>query len=147
MDQAEFLAKVHAAIPEAVPFSPGKEGARGKGGYILLITLAAPVPFERKALGAHSLTGRLLYVGSARGGGGIAARVGRHMQRGKGVRWHVDELTNAAQFASALVLPGGDECSIVARLLACGAFEAAVRGFGSSDCSLCPAHLLRPVAD
>jgi Uri superfamily endonuclease len=147
MDEAALLATVHAAIPEAVAIASDDAVANGKGAYILLFTLAEPVQFVRRALGAHHISGPLLYVGSARGGGGIAARVGRHMQRGKAVRWHVDELTNAARSVSALALPDGDECSLVARLIASGAFESAVRGFGSSDCKVCPAHLLRPIED
>jgi hypothetical protein len=37
--------------------------------------------------------GRYLYCGSAKGRGGLKARLSRHMRRGKSVRWHVDQLT------------------------------------------------------
>jgi Uri superfamily endonuclease len=36
--------------------------------------------------------GRYLYCGSAKGRGGLKARLSRHMRRGKSVRWHVDQL-------------------------------------------------------
>jgi Uri superfamily endonuclease len=34
--------------------------------------------------------GRYVYCGSAKGLGGLKARLSRHMRRGKSVRWHVD---------------------------------------------------------
>jgi Uri superfamily endonuclease len=37
--------------------------------------------------------GRYLYCGSAKGPGGLKARLSRHMRRGKSVRWHIDRLT------------------------------------------------------
>ena len=37
--------------------------------------------------------GRYLYCGSAKGRGGLKARLSRHMRRGTSVRWHVDQLT------------------------------------------------------
>jgi Uri superfamily endonuclease len=36
--------------------------------------------------------GRYLYCGSAKGRGGLKARLSRHMRRGESVRWHVDQL-------------------------------------------------------
>lgn len=141
MDRASLHALVRALLPDAVEAVP--QGVTGA--YVLLISLAAPVHFKRAALGAHILSGDLLYIGSACGSGGIAARVARHVKRDKSVRWHVDELTNAAQLVSALSIVDGDECAIVARLLGSGRFTPALRGFGSSDCRVCAAHLLEPV--
>jgi Uri superfamily endonuclease len=37
--------------------------------------------------------GRYLYCGSAKGPGGLKARLSRHTRRGKSVRLHVDQLT------------------------------------------------------
>ncbi|MGE5504370.1 MAG: GIY-YIG nuclease family protein, partial [Actinomycetota bacterium] len=83
--------------------------------------------------------GRYLYCGSARGPGGLRARVGRHMRKGKVVRWHVDRLTEAGRVVGAWVFEGGDECGLVARL---AHLPVPIPGFGSSDCKVCPSHLL-----
>lgn len=115
------------------------------GAYVLLIELAQPVRFSRPALGEAVLSGWLAYVGSARGCGGLRARLGRHFRPGKTVRWHVDELTNAAADMVALAIPDGSECALVERLVQSGRFEPAMAGFGSSDCRHCTAHLLRPI--
>ncbi|MGE5612498.1 MAG: DUF123 domain-containing protein, partial [Bacillota bacterium] len=65
--------------PATIPATPGA--------YVLVIRL------DRAAAGLPA--GRYLYCGSARGPGGLRARVGRHMRKGKVVRWHVDRLTEA----------------------------------------------------
>lgn len=131
-------AEVHAETGEGLVVSPGA--------YVLVIEPAEPVTFARKGIAATPLSGWLVYAGSARGGGGIGARLRRHFRKDKKVHWHVDELTNAAARMAALAIPGGSECEIVDRLLASGLFETALAGFGSSDCRHCEAHLLRPVA-
>ncbi len=89
------------------------------------------------------VAGRYVYAGSARGPGGIRARVGRHLRRGKRPHWHVDHLTEAAAGLQAIAVPGGDECALIDTLLAAGGCEVALAGFGSTDCRTCPGHLLR----
>ena len=42
----------------------------------------------------------------------------------------------------AIAFAGGDECALVQALLAQPRFQADVPGFGSTDCRVCPAHLL-----
>lgn len=115
------------------------------GAYALLVRLAGSLRFSRNGIAGESLSGWYVYAGSARGSGGIRGRLRHHFRRGKPVRWHVDELTNAAGEILALAVPDGSECEIVDRLLQSRLFEPALRGFGSSDCSHCTAHLLRPV--
>lgn len=115
------------------------------GAYALLIEMAEPVVFSRKALGAAKLQGPLVYAGSSTGPGGIGARLSRHFRKDKPIRWHVDELTTRAAHIEALAIPGGSECEIVSQLLGTGKFRPALSGFGSSDCSVCPAHLLQPI--
>lgn len=100
------------------------------GAYVLMIVLPRPV--------ADLAAGRYLYCGSARGPGGLKARVGRHMRTGKAVRWHVDRLTGAGTVAGAWVFEGGDECALSAAL---GHLPVPIPRFGSSDCRRCPAHL------
>jgi Uri superfamily endonuclease len=112
------------------------------GAYALLIDLGRPAPLPpRFAPALVVAAGAYLYLGSARGGGGIRARCARHMAGDKSLRWHVDWLTTRARRVRALAVPGGDECVLAAALLAAGA-GVPVPGFGSSDCATCPSHLL-----
>ncbi len=82
--------------------------------------------------------GLYLYCGSARGPGGLAARLARHMRREKRAHWHVDQLTCAGDVLGAWVFPGGDECAVNATL---EKFPTPLEGFGSSDCRHCRSHL------
>jgi Uri superfamily endonuclease len=131
-------------FPEAIPVDAANIFELGgeTGAYALVIKLAEPVKFSRKALGAAELQGDLIYAGSANGPGGIKARLARHLKSEKTIRWHVDELTTRAAAVSALAIMGGKECEIVRQLLESGTFKPAMPGFGSSDCSNCAAHLL-----
>ena len=64
------------------------------GAYVLMIDLAKPIAVAVGGGRACPLrAGRYLYCGSAKGPGGMRARIARHMRRGKPVRWHVDQLT------------------------------------------------------
>jgi Uri superfamily endonuclease len=110
------------------------------GAYVLLIQLAESLAV--KLLGRAEVTlspGHYLYCGSARGPSGIKARVGRHMQREKSIRWHVDRLTTLGTVLGAWVFPGGVECELVAMLTG---LPVPIPGFGSSDCETCTSHLL-----
>jgi len=82
--------------------------------------------------------GRYLYCGSAKGPGGLTARVARHMRRGKPIRWHVDHLTERGAIRGAWIFPGHEECALAARL---SHLPAPILGFGSSDCRRCASHL------
>lgn len=110
------------------------------GAYVLLVRLAeamdVALPGRAKAI---LPPGRYLYCGSARGPGGLRARVGRHMRRDKSVRWHIDHLTSAGTVTGCWVFPAGEECALVARL---AALPVPIPGFGSSDCTVCRSHLL-----
>ena len=116
------------------------------GAYLLAIRIDAPLAIDRPRLGAPVLPpGCYLYAGSARGPGGLRARVGRHFRRDKPCRWHVDSLTLACGDIAALLVADGDECILVSTLLDSQRFQSALPGFGSSDCRRCESHLLRPI--
>ena len=83
--------------------------------------------------------GRYLYCGSAKGPGGLKARLSRHMRRGKSLRWHVDQLTEQGLVVGSWAFPGGDECKLVQM---CSHLPMPIAGFGSSDCATCRSHLL-----
>ena len=126
--------------PEDLPAAPGS--------YLVLAYLAAPLPLSGRLAGHVLPAGWHVYAGSARGPGGLRARLGRHLQREKRPRWHIDQLTTRADALCALPFPDAPdapaptECTLIANLLESGAFAPPVPGFGSSDCRACPAHLL-----
>ena len=85
--------------------------------------------------------GTYVYCGSAYGPGGLRARVARHLRREKPMRWHVDYLTRSGSVRAVLALPGGSECALLSSILTHPGATVPIRGFGSSDCRRCPAHL------
>ncbi len=111
------------------------------GAYILAVELSASVPVALTGKPVACLNpSRYLYCGSARGSGGIRARLRRHMRRGKVVRWHIDRLTEVGVVLGAWAFPGGDECDLVAAL---SGLPVPIAGFGSTDCTRCHSHLLQ----
>ncbi len=114
------------------------------GAYVLVIEIPADLILQNKRFTGIVLPkGIYLYCGSAKGPGGIAARVKRHCKRNKKPHWHVDELTSngAGRVVSVLAVPGGDECALRAQLQGTS-INVPVPGFGSSDCINCPSHLI-----
>lgn len=119
--------------PEAIPRQPGA--------YVLAIELHRPIALVLpKRAPAPLASGCYFYCGSAKGPGGLRARIGRHMCRGKPIRWHIDNLTEAGHVLGAWTIGGGDECQLVASL---SHLPMPIDGFGSSDCRSCRSHLLR----
>ena len=111
------------------------------GAYVLAVELAAPLAVTLPNRPAASLgPGHYLYCGSARGPGGLRARLSRHMRRGKTIRWHIDRLTETGAVLGAWFFPGGDECELVATL---SSLPVPIAGFGSTDCAGCRSHLLQ----
>lgn len=110
------------------------------GAYILALSLDRAVEVALTGETPVRLTrGLYLYCGSAYGPGGLKARIGRHMRRGKTIRWHIDRLTEQGHVRGAWTFDGGNECALVAAL---SHLPAPIAGFGSSDCSRCRSHLL-----
>jgi Uri superfamily endonuclease len=102
--------------------------------------------------------GWVLYVGSALGPGGLAARLGRHRRRfasGKRPHWHVDYVREHAVWGGAWARRAGGrlegdgarrngerlECDWAAALGQRPGARIVVPGFGASDCR-CPGHLV-----
>ncbi|WP_419907759.1 GIY-YIG nuclease family protein [Hoeflea sp.] len=117
-----------------------------KGAYLLALHLDIPIVTKLRQEERLLSPGWYLYAGSARGGGGIAARVKRHMRSDKPIHWHIDRLTTRFPVVAAFAVPRGSECDLVGGLLETGRYQIAVKGFGSSDCRRCEAHLLRALA-
>lgn len=119
----------------SAPEAPSEPGA-----YVLLVELGAPLRVSAgRGRAAMLAPGRYLYCGSAKGPGGLRARLARHMRRGKRRHWHIDQLTEAGSVLGAWAAPGGNECALVAEL---AHLPVPLDGFGSSDCPHCRSHLL-----
>jgi len=115
----------------------------GPGTYGLLLRLPESVSLGLPRLGNPVLApGLYLYCGSANGPGGVRARLGRHLRRDKILRWHIDYLSGAAAEIAGIVVPEANECGLLGRASAFPGTKMPVPGFGSSDCRICPAHLL-----
>jgi Uri superfamily endonuclease len=123
--------------PETIPAVPGA--------YILILHARRPIRVRAGALGGKYLEpGYYLYVGSARGPGGLRARLLRHLQGAERLRWHVDYLREQTAPVSAWWQPGRDGVprSVEhdwARTLG-RTVSPAWPKFGASDCH-CPTHL------
>jgi Uri superfamily endonuclease len=114
------------------------------GAYVMAIRLTDPLALDMRGTGAAVLApGTYAYCGSARGPGGIRARVARHLRRDKRPHWHVDRLTAAGQVTAVAPSPGGSECALFAALRRLPGAQVPAPGFGSSDCKTCSAHLVR----
>ena len=123
----------------AVPDLPAERGT-----YLLLFELEETTSFDCGALGTIFLDrGWAGYAGSAFGGGGLAARLRRHLGGNGRSHWHVDYLRARARVAEIWFtrdpLRREHLWARVAGELDGGTVP--VRGFGSSDCR-CESHLV-----
>ncbi|MBS1793453.1 MAG: GIY-YIG nuclease family protein [Acidobacteria bacterium] len=115
------------------------------GCYQLLIEIKKDIAVSVGALGVCRFErGFYVYTGSAMKN--LEKRVARHRRKEKKLRWHIDYLLAhpAVEVKDVAVHLSEDkeECLYNQKLIAAGA-TAPVRGFGSSDCRACEAHLLR----
>lgn len=117
------------------------------GAYALLVVTQSSIPHPSRRMGnAPPLpAGVYIYLGSARGPGGIRARCARHLRVTKSRHWHVDHLAAAARPGSVRAAPFANdtECGLGARLTARPDLAVPVPGFGNSDCRTCASHLFR----
>ena len=120
-----------------------------RGAYALVLRMERPALLRVGALGEASFpAGVYVYLGSARGPGGIQARLGRHLRGSSRPRWHVDYLRAVAVPVAWAVTtdpaPGLPwECAWSQRLAALPEAWIPLPGFGASDCRQgCPAHLI-----
>ena len=142
-DHGGVLAWLTGCFGDAQPASCFDELTPAPGAYLLVVALSQALALPQPALKSARLQpGNYLYAGSARGPGGIRARILRHGRKGKRLHWHIDHLTAAGTLSAALALPGMGECDVLGTLLALPGVTVPVPGFGSSDCRACPAHLL-----
>ncbi|QGU31920.1 DUF123 domain-containing protein [Thermochromatium tepidum ATCC 43061] len=116
-----------------------------RGTYLVRLIPEHSGPVRIGRLGTLMLTGgELLYVGSALGPGGLAARCRHHGRVTARPHWHLDSLRPHCRVPGCWVARGLKRREHVwARLLGTlpGASWPLAR-FGASDCD-CPAHLIR----
>ena len=89
------------------------------GTYALVLAAAKRQRISVGRLGIFDVRpGFYVYVGSALGPGGLAARIGRHARQEKTLRWHVDYLRAVTELVEVWFSPGRrrQECLWAERL-------------------------------
>lgn len=113
------------------------------GTYALLLGVERHARVRIGALGEMNLEpGALVYVGSARGSGGLRARLGHHCRTSTRPHWHLDYLHAETAILGAWISTSPDllEHRWASAVGAMRGATIPAADFGSSDCS-CPAHL------
>ena len=113
------------------------------GTYVLALSVPRSAQVGVGALGIVSFErGVYLYVGSARGPGGLSARLRRHAGPVERLHWHVDYLRRVALPILAFVSYDAKrlECAWARSLESQAESAASAKGFGASDCA-CLSHL------
>lgn len=115
------------------------------GQYLLFLEVEEPVQMAIGRLGIYRFEPRsYIYVGSARGPGGLSGRVSRHLRAfdEKRCYWHIDYLSRTARIVAVgwSAEPQLSECDWSAALGVLGRRWPA--RFGASDCR-CAGHLIK----
>ncbi len=111
------------------------------GAYVLIVKLDKPKRIAVGRLGRIDFhAGTYAYVGSAMGG--LAGRLGRHVDPDRRTHWHVDRLMKVGTIKGAFVVPSKrkEECVVATTLAGLKGVERSYDGFGCSDCG-CVTHL------
>ncbi|MCW5881693.1 MAG: GIY-YIG nuclease family protein [Anaerolineae bacterium] len=116
-------------------------------GGVYAIVLRLPGATHLRVLGREVWlpAGHYVYVGSARGPGGLRARLGRHLRGDGRPRWHIDALRAAAEVDGFTywVDEQVTECAVVRAVAALPGATIPIPRFGASDCRQgCVAHLI-----
>jgi Uri superfamily endonuclease len=115
-----------------------------KGSYALLLRLEEPAALQVGKLGKFAFAaGYYLYLGSALGPGGLAARLRRHLTADKRPFWHIDYLRPRTAVVGVWLSTDGRnwEHEWATAALALPGTTIAVPRFGASDCR-CQTHLV-----
>jgi len=119
-----------------------------EGTYALILELPRAAELQIGRLGRFQFpAGRYAYVGSARGPGGLAARISRHLRASKPLHWHIDYLRARAQPIEVWYATGAQkrECAWAQALSRLPSGSTPAPRFGASDCR-CATHLIHFVA-
>jgi Uri superfamily endonuclease len=121
------------------------------GAYQLVLRLAGAQRITIGAMGERLLPGGYyVYVGSAMGSGGLAARLGHHLARSRRPHWHIDHflLHPRCTVVAAIARPSEEreECRICQATAALPGASFPLPRFGNGDARTtgcpCPSHLL-----
>ncbi len=120
-----------------------------QGYYVLILEVSEGLVIDTRGGRRFSLDpGLYVYVGSARGPGGLLARIKRHLRRNKKLFWHIDYLTTresvrimAVYSLVDMVDPRRDYESLLSARLT--KLLEPVEGFGASDKPQDKTHLYR----
>jgi Uri superfamily endonuclease len=120
----------------------------GRGGsYALYLRLDKKRRIRVGKLGESNFQkGDYVYVGSAFGPGGLAARIGRHLRRQKPLHWHIDSLLVHAHVRGIIytIAQRSAEHQWSRALTRMPSATVPMKGFGASDCrEQCESHLIR----
>jgi Uri superfamily endonuclease len=113
------------------------------GTYAIILSPNSEGSIKIGKLGMLKLqTGYYIYVGSAFGPGGLAARIAHHRRISQRPRWHIDYLRAAAEIIELWYTYDTRpmEHDWAEALAGAKGVGAPFPGFGSSDCN-CKAHL------
>ena len=113
------------------------------GTYALILKAPQPLSVCVGKVGTiRFMPGYYIYAGSARGPGGLKARVARHLKMIKRCHWHIDYLTTRIPIIEVWYSYSNrsDECQWATALQTNQQQYAPVPGLGASDCRCC-SHL------
>ncbi len=119
--------------------SPGRKA----GTYALLLHARQAAHIRVGRLGRLKIVpGWYVYVGSALGPGGLAARLNHHRKKARRPRWHIDYLRRRAEITAVFCAPEPvrREHQWAEALKSAPGASMPLPGFGSSDCR-CTGHL------
>jgi Uri superfamily endonuclease len=114
------------------------------GTYVLILKLPHSADICIGRLGSFRFpAGWYAYAGSARGPGGLAARLAHHLRSSKPLHWHIDYLRAQAHPVEIWYTAGEQkrECIWARALSGLSSASVPVSRFGASDCH-CLAHLV-----
>jgi Uri superfamily endonuclease len=117
---------------------------RLRGTYALLVELDQSTVMAVGRLGSYCFPeGCYVYVGSALGSGGLAARLARHRRSDKKLHWHIDYFLRHAHIVGVETDDSGRrlECAWALALTRMPESRVIAPGFGASDCA-CLSHLI-----
>ncbi len=123
---------------------PEEWDPKARGTYALLMEIEQEAVVTVGRLGTFRFAaGCYVYVGSALGSGGLAARLDRHRRQHKKLRWHIDYVLLHARIVDLKVNTSGQEleCVWARKLLNIPGARVVALRLGSSDCG-CPSHLI-----
>ncbi len=111
---------------------------RRPGSYILILEIVKDITVNVGSLGIILFKkGFYMYIGSARGPGGLRARLTRHLKGPSHVKWHIDYLTSKDEVKTIAVVVSETsldvEEAISKEMLRQKCVEPGIKGFGSSD--------------